>query len=327
MKKNTMLALFASALEFASLNAMMEVPNGFLGMKRDIILRLLEIMKNDDRKVRAVFGMGQEILPYGNHYFFLEVRWGVYPKPNDIQEVNKKVEEHFATLDGGYEDGFSSLGMSVGQICSLELEYLLFRNQNLDDWKSENQDKADIAKNMSFDAYLDKCNSPGFKVLDPQEQAFYKEEFFRRLVIDDFQGQITVDNFQKLPYDIFLLLAICHDAIEKDATDHYKTFNVAEKYARFFSKNQFQRMPKTLIEKGDLQTIRTLYYHKNKLPKRLIEALGERLDTLKNLYDVVSDERRSAINPDFEIFSEGCLCHFSDMISDIRKLRKELNNN
>ncbi|GHU18209.1 hypothetical protein FACS189472_06200 [Alphaproteobacteria bacterium] len=55
-----MVVLCASVLISASSCAMEEVRNGFLGMNRDVILKLAKIMKNDDGKVRVVFGMCKE---------------------------------------------------------------------------------------------------------------------------------------------------------------------------------------------------------------------------------------------------------------------------
>ncbi|GHT91223.1 hypothetical protein FACS1894122_03230 [Alphaproteobacteria bacterium] len=307
MKKITMLALFASALEFASLDAMIEkklssenvskdgfaaievsqeydYPNGLIGIvknERDLLFLLAEII-NDEDKIKALFGMGDECFQWKDHPYFRAIRQNIFPNALDVREINEKIENHFSTLEGGCHKrthGFVG-GYTVGQDWSHEFFSLFYPNCT-PDWKSENQDKVALIMDMSFDACLDKYHSPG---LEPQEQAFYKEELYVRLHGRRWDAQrgfyqtlhepINVDRLQELPYDLFLLVVTNWELC---------------KYARFFSKNQFRWIPIQLIEKGDFAVIHRLCDNKDKLPKEHLVALDKRIDVLLEQWGIARD--------------------------------------
>lgn len=56
------------------MDAAYEVLNGLLGMGRDIVLRLCNLMGNVDQSLRMLFGMCQEPISWKNHPFFVESR-------------------------------------------------------------------------------------------------------------------------------------------------------------------------------------------------------------------------------------------------------------
>ncbi|GHT98956.1 hypothetical protein FACS1894126_4890 [Alphaproteobacteria bacterium] len=56
-----------------SLDAM-EVENGFTGLQKDIILKLCKLLAREHAKLRNVFGMCADYLPWRNHCYFVESR-------------------------------------------------------------------------------------------------------------------------------------------------------------------------------------------------------------------------------------------------------------
>ncbi|GHT91227.1 hypothetical protein FACS1894122_03240 [Alphaproteobacteria bacterium] len=311
MKKVTMVALCVSVLVSASLNAMMDIENGFCGMNRDIVFELAKIMKNDDEKVRAVFGMCGENFLWKKHRFFQETRWSVFPNALDVKEINEKLENHFAPLNGGYRDGedLSSFN-AVGYDCSLVFRGLFFSYSM--DWVYKNERRVELILDMSADACLDECTRPGFKELHLQEQNLYKKELFDiHLYGHKWSGQeggryslpqINVNRLQRLPYDLFLLV-LAEPPLSR-------------RYARLFSKNQFRWIPIQCIKKGNFDIIQSLCNNKDKLPKRHLVALDKRIDVLLKQWGVA---RNHAADDNDSLKASDS----SRMLDKVRQLREK----
>lgn len=63
------------------------VNNGFLGMMRDVIFKLLETMRFNEKNLKSLLGMCQEIYIWKTHYFFLEIRNNLFSFHDRVIQV------------------------------------------------------------------------------------------------------------------------------------------------------------------------------------------------------------------------------------------------